>query len=247
MRSGVRNEGWTLRGVPEDETMKTNVRAEACNSVCNALHYQRGDSMPGKNWMNETTKGAVIADRAAGLPMKLICERYAIDASTVWRVCKKIQQAYPESAVSRGAASTDLKTRITSKAYNALEGGLDCVDDAYKRGVLAHQVLKEIGSLTLLGAQNEGEREFLRQLSGLPEHVQARYLNSSPESEPRILSAADHETWALNVFTTSGMSAVQFNRERESARRGERRLVTGSEEVEEFFHSEEVRAAMVKS
>jgi hypothetical protein len=200
--------------------------------------------MDSKGWTDEGTKMAIIADKAAGVPVRVICSRYGLNASTVWRICKKVQLAHPRSALSRGSTSEDLKTRITSKAYNALEGGLDCADDPYRRGALGHQTLKEIGTLAELGAQNEGEREAIRQLAGMSEEMRKRYLNPEPEPEPRILSAEDHETWALDVFQKSGMTAFEFNRERSLARRGERRLLTNEEEVEEFFRAEEVRASM---
>jgi hypothetical protein len=200
--------------------------------------------MPGKSWLNESAKMAIVADKAAGIPIRVISERYRVDPSTIWRLSKKLQRAHPESSITRGSTSENLKARLTAKAYNALESGLDSVDDPYRRGALGHQTLKEMGSLAELGANNASEREFLRQVAALPEATQMRYLNPPADPEPRILSPEDHEVWALDVFRESGMSAVQFSRERESARRGERRLITGSEEVEEFFRAEQVRAGL---
>jgi len=203
--------------------------------------------MASKGWTDEGTKMAIIADKAAGVPVRVICSRYGLDASTVWRICKKVQLAHPGSALSRGSTSEDLKTRITSKAYSALEGGLDDTSDSYRRGALAHQTLKELGSLAELGAQNEGQREFLRQLNGLSEETRMRYLNPSPELGPRILSVEQHETWALQVFQNSGMDPIMFSQERTAARGGSRRWITNNPELEEFFRAEEARASMTKN
>jgi len=123
--------------------------------------------MPGKAWKNESTKMAIIADKAAGVPVRIICERYNLDASTVWRICKKVQQAHPESAISRDATSADLRTRIKAKAYSALEGGLDHDADPYKRASIGVKVLEGIGEF-ISGHQVQVDGAVSMTVSWLP-------------------------------------------------------------------------------
>ena len=91
-------------------------------------------------FLTELEKRAICAERAGGVGLKDIADRYGVNPSTVWRVCTETQQATDTPAL--GASwRADLRAR----AVPAITAGLDCPDDPYKRAGIGVQVLKGLG------------------------------------------------------------------------------------------------------
>src|SRR5262245_25487225 len=131
---------------------------------------------PKYRWTDPKTQQAIFADRSAGLTVRQLAEKYGVHANTVSSICKKFAKEDPRTELAQGLLS-GCRDRLESKAVRALEDGLDCTDNPYKRGNLGATTLKGLGVFN-----DDGVHVHMNQLiNSVPEEWRDRYLVSSED------------------------------------------------------------------
>ena len=108
----------------------------------------------GYKWTDQRTIKAIVADRIVGLTPTEIGKKYGIHPNTVIRKCKEFIAAEPHSELAkiREADSLDnYRERLKTKAITAIEAGLDCTDDQYKRATVGCRTMEGIGEFKTPG------------------------------------------------------------------------------------------------
>jgi hypothetical protein len=83
----------------------------------------------------------IVAARLKGVKEKDIAKTFGLSPWTVNNKLKKLREL-------EGGTFLDYKERLKKKGIEAVESGLDCPDDPYKRGTLGVSVLKGIGEFS---------------------------------------------------------------------------------------------------
>jgi hypothetical protein len=96
-----------------------------------------------RNAIDEPTRKAIIADRIAGFTNSQVAAKYGVHPMTVSKFFRRFQKEAPQAEAAISA--TDWKQRLKVKSINAIEAGLDCQSDPYKRAGVGLQVMKGIG------------------------------------------------------------------------------------------------------
>ena len=93
-------------------------------------------------YLTELQRQAIIASVASGRSQISVAKDFGVHRNTVHALCVTVKPFVkrPDPSVS-----TAWRDRMRSKAVVAVEAGLDCPDDAYKRGGLGVQALKGLG------------------------------------------------------------------------------------------------------
>jgi hypothetical protein len=99
--------------------------------------------MGGKTGLAPVVKQSIVADRVSGMKIKDIAKKHGLHRITVGKVIKQFKRDAPASMLANPVG--DYKERLKGKAIGAVENGLECPVDPYKRGGLGVQVLKGIG------------------------------------------------------------------------------------------------------
>ena len=99
---------------------------------------------PKYRWTDPKTRQSIFADRSAGLTVRQVAEKYGVHFNTVVSICKKFAEEDPRTELAQGLLS-GCRDRLEVKAVRALEDGLDCTDNPYKRGNLGVSTLRGLG------------------------------------------------------------------------------------------------------
>ena len=141
--------------------------------------------MAGKTGLAPVVKQSIVADRASGMKIKDIAKKHGLHRITVGKVIKQFKRDAPSSMLANPVG--DYKERLKGKPVVAVEDGLECSVDPYKRGGLGVQVLKGIGEF-------EGEKPLVGiviQIEG--SRLASRYRNLEVKPEPEEADSSDEE------------------------------------------------------
>lgn len=133
--------------------------------------------------ITESDKLAIVASRAAGVPVNELAARYKVSRQTISNVLSGLKDAQRKDAKEEFDAMT-YRSTLRRKGYKAVEAGLDCEDDQYKRGNLGAVVLKGLGDFTGESI-NLNVQQFI---ASIPEDMRERYLTLDDVTE---VSAAE--------------------------------------------------------
>jgi hypothetical protein len=198
----------------------------------------------GRTPVSFETKQAAFALRLRGLTNSQIGTKLNLHPVTVSRIFTAIKKLESAGVVPKEETKPpsdtetlrDWRQRLTVKSVKALDRGLDDPSDNYKAGGLGRDVLKGLGEL-----QGDGVNVHVQALiASVPPEWRDRYTQH--DSGPRMLSAEQHEVWALEVFRKSSLNAVEFSELRREARAGRTRLVSNDDDWNAFFEAETARA-----
>src|SRR5262249_27829914 len=92
-------------------------------------------------WTDPKTCQGIFADRSAGLTVQQLADKYNVHPNTVSRILRKFAKENPRTELAQGLLS-GCRDRLESKAVRAVEDGLDCAENPYRRGNLGVSVLK---------------------------------------------------------------------------------------------------------
>src|SRR5215831_15925975 len=95
-------------------------------------------------WTDFKTQQSIFADRSADLTVRQVAEKYGVHPNTVVSICKKFAKEDPRTELAQGLLS-GCRDRLEVKAVKAVESGLDCTENPYRRGSLGVSVLKGLG------------------------------------------------------------------------------------------------------
>lgn len=122
-----------------------------------------------------STRTLIIAEHMNGLSFRQIAERLNVSVSTVATVWKEFESTTRASTES----VQQFRERITNKAYDAVNDGLDCTDDPYKRASLGVQVLKGVGEF-----ENDTSKVQINNfVQAIPSEWRERYLGIGGKDE----------------------------------------------------------------
>lgn len=96
-------------------------------------------------WTKLRDKQAICADYAMGMTQIQIGEKYGLARATVARILQKFKQEAPEAEMSKGISA--YRNSLRDKSFVAIESGLDCSTDPYKRAHVGIAVAKGLGEL----------------------------------------------------------------------------------------------------
>ena len=122
--------------------------------------------------ITESDKLAIIAARAAGVPVSELASRYRVSRQTISTVLGKLKDARHQDARDEFNA-TVYRSKLRRKGYEAVEAGLDCDADPYKRGNLGVAALKGIGEFA---SDQADVNVFLQSIMQLPADMRDEYL-----------------------------------------------------------------------
>jgi len=95
-------------------------------------------------WTDPKTCQAIFADRSAGLTLQQLADKYNVHPNTVSRIVRKFAKENPQTELAQGLLA-GCRDRLEVKAVRAVEDGLDCTENPYRRGNLGVSVLKGLG------------------------------------------------------------------------------------------------------
>jgi len=131
---------------------------------------------PKYRWTDPKTRQAIFADRSAGLTVRQVAEKYGVHPNIVVSVCKKFAKEDPRTELAQGLLS-GCRDRLEVKAVLAVENGLDCTENPYRRGNLGVSVLKGLGVFN-----DDGVHVHMNQLiNSVPAEWRDRYIVSSED------------------------------------------------------------------
>jgi len=144
--------------------------------------------------LTEKEKTAIIAERLSGVPVAAIAAKYGCERTTVWRICNQAQQT--QKAVTR-----DWRENQVKLAVSAVNAGLKCPDDPYKRGNLGATVLKGLGVYAQDNSVNVNVANWLGSRPPGCDEIEALTVESSTPmgSESESLHNTSTETDGLQV------------------------------------------------
>ena len=94
--------------------------------------------------LSEADRMAILTARAAGVPVGELARRYHVTRQTISTVLSRLKEAKYSDAKAEFDAVV-YRSRLRRKAFVAVEAGLDCTEDQYKRGNLGAVTLKGLG------------------------------------------------------------------------------------------------------
>lgn len=120
------------------------------------------------------TRRAIIVERTQGVQYKIIALRYGVSESTVKTIWRRFIES--TSDVRRlGDENPDIfRSRVRTKAANAIEAGLDCSRDPYRQGSLGVAVMKGIGEFK----SDEGNVKVNVLVNNVPPDWRDRYVTT---------------------------------------------------------------------
>src|SRR5215831_7754486 len=146
-------------------------------------------------WTDFKTQQSIFADRSAGLTVRQVAEKYGVHPNTVVSICKKFAKEDPRTELAQGLLS-GCRESLAVKAVAALESGLDCTDNPYKRGNLGATTLKGLGVFN-----DDGVHVHMNQLiNSVPAEWRDQYIVSSEdlteedETDDKYIISADSAT-----------------------------------------------------
>lgn len=98
--------------------------------------------MPGVR-LSEVTKQAILSDITSGMTQESVARKYSVSVRSVGRLFHDLRNAPVPPIVAESNQSR--RAKMVDKAYVAVEAGLDCPEDAYKRAGVGVQALKGLG------------------------------------------------------------------------------------------------------
>lgn len=99
--------------------------------------------MPGKPALTPRQRASIIADWGAGMPVPAIAVKYHRTAPTIYRMIHPLRTS--ETPPEMISPTSDWRSRLRQKGVAAVEAGLDCGDDAYRRAEVGVKTLKGLG------------------------------------------------------------------------------------------------------
>jgi hypothetical protein len=152
------------------------------------LHEPGGRKRKSWKWLSPREEQAIVADRASGLSLAEIGEKYHRSRQAVARALARFKQNVPEAVVSQGVA-VGYRERLRDKSIRSIERALDSDRDEYKSANVAVSVMKGIGefneqqaptgSLSLLIASMPPG--LLPRFAEALEPIEANAINVTPE------------------------------------------------------------------
>jgi hypothetical protein len=91
--------------------------------------------------LSPAEKSAIVAAVASGQPKTVIAKQFNVHRNTVTALCKSVRAVDNPANPLR----EDYRESLRTKAAVAVEAGLDCTKDEYKRAGIGVRVLEGIG------------------------------------------------------------------------------------------------------
>jgi hypothetical protein len=128
----------------------------------------------GPSTIPNAVRNAIIADKAEGVSTKELAIRYDCSESTIRSIWRSFVQTSARVRSIAHETQQDTRNRLKGKAVIAIESGLDCERDPYRRGALGVQVMKGIGEFK---EDNSGARVAVL-VGNLPVGWKERYITT---------------------------------------------------------------------
>lgn len=135
--------------------------------------YEEGISL-GRGPIPPEIRKAIIMDRAKGIPSKIIAAKYDVGVGSV----RSIWKEFAGTIGTRASDEDDpvrFKSKIRKKAIDAIENGLECDRDPYRRAGVGIKVMEGIGEFKGDQGKN-GDVSFNIFVAGVPAEWRERYL-----------------------------------------------------------------------
>ena len=145
------------------------------DSVAAELVLTEEDTI-GRSAIPAAVKTAIIADKAQGVPTKELAIRYDCSEDTIRSVWREFVQSAAKIRSVANETRAETFDRLKGKAVVAIEAGLECDRDPYRRGALGVQVMKGIGEFK---EDVSGARVAVL-INNLPPGWKDRYITAGP-------------------------------------------------------------------
>lgn len=122
---------------------------------------------------------AILADRAIGLSRDVCAEKYGVHVRTVDRIFKAFKAAKEKTNPELGESKEVIVNQFRRKAVKAVNAGLDCTKDAYRRAGIGVKVMEGIGDFK----SNEVTINNFNLVANTPAEMRARYLGIEDKPE----------------------------------------------------------------
>jgi DNA-binding CsgD family transcriptional regulator len=138
----------------------------------------RGKGVSGKTTrpMSDDERESILVLKTKGLTNEEIAEKTHRTVQTVTNVLKTAEAKTIDNGL-------DWRDVMEGKARIAVNAGLDCEDDPYKRGGLGVQTLKGLGTF-----ENEGNVNIAALIGQIPESQKSRYITTGP-ADPNLITS----------------------------------------------------------
>lgn len=130
----------------------------------------------------ERTKQALIAFYAVSGSIIQTAQRFNIHRNTVRRILLSVRND------ARTGLSPDWRASTTTKAVRAVDAGLDCESDPYKRGQLGNQVLIGLGLFKAGPDINVGVA-----INNTPPELMERWISTTARVSATPLDSQDED------------------------------------------------------
>jgi transposase-like protein len=136
--------------------------------------------------LSPAQKSAIIAAVATGRSKSSVAKQFGVHRNTVSALCKPVQ------AVTNPAnpLAKDYRETLRTKAVQAVEAGLDCAKDDYKRGGIGVKVLAGLGEFK---DTHQVDGEIIVRLAG-EYQPQIHDLGTTQDVVDVVIDCTDNET-----------------------------------------------------
>jgi len=138
------------------------------------LVFTEGMVLEGHGPIPPEIRKAIVIDRAKGVPSRITAAKYGVAVSSVRSIWKEFSTEVLEnqSRISAEDDPTRFRSKIRKKAVDAIESGLDCDKDPYRRASVGIKVMEGIGEF-----RGEGMNvSFNTFVAGVPAEWRDKYL-----------------------------------------------------------------------
>ena len=125
--------------------------------------------------LTDSDRAAILVARAAGVSVNELAKRHGVTRQTISAVLSTLKNSRHADAKAEFDA-TVYRSTLRRKSYRAVEAGLDCEDDQYKRGNLGATTLKGLGDFAGDAVTNNNINMFVQMVAGLPQDWQRDYF-----------------------------------------------------------------------
>jgi len=124
--------------------------------------------------LTESDRLAIVAARTQGVPVGELAARYGVHRNTITNLLAELKAGIQKTPQQEFDAQVYRNT-LRRKSYVAVEAGLDCQDDQYKRANVGTTVLKGLGDFD--GADVNVNVQAM--IAAIPEELRWRYVGGS--------------------------------------------------------------------
>lgn len=132
--------------------------------------------------LTNAQRTAIVAEVASGKTNAQVAKDFNVHVNTVSILVNRIRKAVPQM---NGPAQW--RERVVLKSQDAIDAGVDCNDDPYKRGTLAVAVMRGLGEF----AGDHQVNVFVNAVGSLPADLRSEYLSSDDAIEATAIGSDD--------------------------------------------------------